>query len=164
MATIVNKAQAHNDGAAFHLVRRAQAAIAGYRHFGDGDLSRYLERDSFQTMATRLADHFFHRSAGLALHAQVSALYLCLLIMAPILQRLTLSAKFDWHRGHMVSFFRVNASGRNKRFHFATRILERSYRPEELAANLDLIGIHDAGMVAVLLDLYRRHAGGSTLK
>lgn len=164
MATIRNRDDARGDGAAYPLVRRAQAAIAGYRHFGDGDLCRYLERDSFRVMATRLTDHFFHRSVGLALYEQVCAIYLCLLVMASILQRLPLSAKFDWHRGHMVSFFRMNAGGRIKRYHVATRTVERSYRPDELRANLGLLGIHDAGMVAVLLDLYRRHAGGLTLK
>lgn len=98
------------------------------------------------------------------MNKQVIDIYTALLTMAPILQRLPLSFKFDWHRGHLLSFIRTNSSGRVGRFYVAVRQVERSYQPELLAANLEALGIHDAGMVAVLLDLYRCHCGGTTLQ
>jgi len=149
---------------AFNLVRRAQASIASYLHFGGGDLTKFLDRDAFQVMAARLANRYFHMSRDLAIHAQVVELYHSLLIMAPILQRLPLSCKIDWHRGHILGHFRRNASGRIGRFHVAIREVARDYQPGLLAANLEAIGIHDADMSAVLLDQYRRHAGGKALK
>jgi hypothetical protein len=164
MPTTELRSATTKDRTAFSLVRRAQASIASFLHFRDGDLSKLLDRDAFQVMAARLANHFFHKSKELAIHAQVEELYLSLLIMAPILQRLPLSCKFDWHRGHLLGFFRRNASGRVGRFHCAIREVERSYQPEMLAANLEAIGIHDADMTTVLLDQYRRHAGGTALK
>lgn len=164
MATIEFRSQTTIDSTAFSLVRRAQAVIASHLHFGDGDLSKYLDRDSFQIMATRLADHYFHRSKELVIYTQVVELYHTLLILAPILQRLPLSCRFDWHRGHLLSHIRRNASGRIGRLHIASREVVRTYQPDLLAANLEVIGIHDAGMVVVLLNLYRRHAGGMALK
>jgi len=164
MPNVEFRSKTTNDRTAFSLVRRAQASIAAFLHFGNGDLFKYLERDSFQTMANKLADHYFHRSTALAIHAQVKELYLTLLILAPILQRLPLSSKFDWHRGHVLGHFRRNASGKIGRYHVSIREVIRAYQPDLLAANLEAIGIHDAGMVAVLQDLYRRHAGGSVLK
>lgn len=164
VATIVSKSARVADDTAYHLVRRAQARIASYRHFGGGDLAQYLERDSFVVMAARLADHYFHRSKSLQVNEQAIEIFMSLLIMAPILQRLPLSFKFDWHRGHLLSFARTNSSGRVGRIYVAVRQVERSYQPDLLAANLEALGIHDAGMVAVLLDLYRRHCGGTTLQ
>ena len=164
MATIVSKTELLADNTAYHLVRRAQARIASYQNFGDGDLALYLERGSFIAMAARLADHYYNRSKDLQMHKQVIEIYTALLTMAPILQRLPLSLKFDWHRGHLLSFIRTNISGRVGRFYVAVRQVERSYQPELLAANLEALGIHDAGMVAVLLDLYRKHCGGTALK
>lgn len=164
MATIRPRAEVAREHTAYHLVRRAQASIAGYLHFGDGDLSKFLARDSFQIMATKLTDQFFPHSTGLAIHAQITELYLVHLIMAPVLQRLPLTCRYDWHRGHVLGFFRRNASGRIGRFHVTIREVDRTYQPDSLAIALELIGIHDADMAAVLLDLHRHHAGGKTLK
>lgn len=164
MATIRQRTEQLHVGMAYHLVRRAQAAIAAYRHFGQGDLSKYLERDAFGTLAQRIAEYFFSKSRNLAIFGQVLELYRVLLVMAPILQRLPLSAHFDWHLGHILGWFRRNATGRVQRFYFQNRCLEMGYQPGLLEANLETLGIHDGGMVAILLDLYRRHAGGVTLK
>lgn len=164
MASISFSGKRLADNTAYHLVRRAQASIASYQHFRDGDLSQYLERESFMTVAAKLTDKFFHKSGGLQFEAQVRELYVVLQIMAPILQRLPLSFKFDWHCGHLLSFVRTHASGRIRRHHVAIRQVERSYQPVLLAANLEAIGIHDATMTEVLQDLYRRHCGGTTLQ
>ena len=164
MPTIEFRSAVTKERTAFAMLCRAQASIASYLHFGMGDLTKYLERDAFQMVATRLADHYFHRSKDLAIYGQVVELYLALLILAPILQRLPLSCRFDWHRSHVLGFIRINASRRIGRFYIAIRQVARSYQPDLLAANLEQIGIHDAGMVEVLQDLYRRHAGGRTLK
>lgn len=134
------------DRTAYHLVRRAQAAIAGYLHFGAGDLVKYLDREAFNVLVARLVALYFHRSVDLAIFTQVRELYHALLILAPILQRLPLSCKFDWHRGHHLGFMRRNASGKSGRFHVATREVQRCYQPDLLAANLEQIGIHDGGM------------------
>jgi len=150
--------------AAYHLVRRAQASIAAYQNFGNGDLSKFLERDSFLYMAERLADHYFYRSKGLVIHGQVKELYLAHLIMAAIIQRLPLSAKYDWHRGHLLSWFRCHANERRKHYHFSVRTITRNYQPDELRDGLVRLGIHDAAFVAFMMDIYRRHAGGTALK
>ena len=152
------------DSGAFHLMRRGQANIAMHRHFEDGDLARFLERDSFNVIAERLTDKFFHKSEGLVLHELVKAIYLVMLILAPIIQMLPLSAKMDWHRGHFLSWYRTNATNVRKRFHCRVRTVERTFQPAQLAANLAQLGIHDAVMLPVILDLYKRHYGGATLK
>jgi hypothetical protein len=164
MATIKSCSAVNLERTAFYLVRRSQASIAGYLNFGQQDLAKYLERDSFRTLATRLTDHFFRKSRDLALSDQVKELYLALLIMAPILQRLPLSAKFDWHSGHLVSFFRSRVNGNQRRYHFSSRTVARTYQPDKLLENLELLGVGDSSMVEVLADLYRRHAGGTVLK
>jgi hypothetical protein len=164
MATITNSVEKFQKKAAYHLVRRSQANIATYLHFGTGDLEKYLERDSFLILSKKLANHYFHRSKGLAIHEQVKDIYLAHLIMAPILQRLPLSFKYDWHRGHLLSWFRRGANGRIRRFHFASRIITRSYKPDDLYVGLEQLGIHDAVFSEFLLDIYRRHAGGTALK
>jgi hypothetical protein len=164
MATISTRAEVSADRCAYHLVRRAQASTAGYLHFNNGDLSKYCERNAFLIMAQRLAAHFFAKSRDLVIFNQVLELYLALLIMAPILQRLPLNPGFDCHHGHLIGFFRRNASGKIMRFHFASRIVERKYQPAEFSRNLDCLGIHDDDMMEFLLDLYRRHAGGRALK
>jgi hypothetical protein len=164
MATITSKAQRLLSNTAYHMVRRAQASIGSYLNFGTGDLTQYLERESFTLMATRLTDRYFNRSKDLQINKQVISIYISLLIMAPILQRLPLSFRFDWHRGHLLSFIRTNSSGSVGRFHVAQREVKRNYQPDLLAANLAAFGIHDGGVVAVLQDLYRRHSGGTTLQ
>lgn len=164
MATIRQRTDQLHSGMAYNLVRRAQASIASYRHFEQGDLAKYLERDAFGTLAQRLAEYYFSKSRDLAIFGQVLELYRVLLVMAPILQRLPLSAHFDWHRGHILGWFRRNATGRVQRFYFQDRCVEMGYQPGLLEANLETLGIYDGGMVAILLDLYRRHAGGVTLK
>ena len=65
---------------------------------------------------------------------------------AALLQRLPLSAKNDWHRGHLVSWFRCNCNGRRRRYHFRVREIARDYQPDLLAANLWQCGIHDAAI------------------
>lgn len=164
MAEVRNRADQLRNDVAYSLVRRAQAGIARYRHFDNDDLSRYMDRDAFEIIAKRLTDRFFHRSIGLDIHEQVQELYRALLVMAPVLQRIPLSSKIDWHRGHLISFFRANINGRRNRFHFLEREVDRVYNPELLGDNLASLGVHDSTMVCVLSDLYRRHAGGATLK
>jgi hypothetical protein len=148
---------------AYHAVRRAQGSIAQYCHFRDGDLSRYLSRDSFATVAGRLADKYFHKSRGMAIWEMATEIYHVLLIMAPIVQRLQLSTKYDWHRGHVLSWFRVQCSNRRKRYH-AVREIERAFQPDLLGTNLAQLGVHDSAMMETILELYRRHCGGRTLK
>ena len=161
---LTNSRDTFNKNAAYHLVRRAQASIAGYQNFGNGDLAKFLERDSFLHMAEKLADHYFHRSRGLVIHEQVKDLYLAHLIMAAIIQRLPLSSKYDWHLGHLLSWFRCHANERRKHYHFSVRVITRNYQPDELQAGLLRLGIHDAAFVAFMMDIYRRHAGGTALK
>ncbi len=164
MVMIASNAESMLDRTAYHLVRRGQASIANYQQFNTADLSKYLEREAFLIVAERLAHTYFHKSVGLALHDNVVDLYQALLVMAPILQRLPISFKFDWHRGHLLGFVRTNACTRKGRFHAASREVERQYQPDKLAASLEALGIHDADFVAVLQDLYRRHCGGTTLQ
>lgn len=148
----------------YQQIRRAQAHIASYLHFNNGDLVRYLDRSSFNIMADRLAEHFFHRSESMAIYQMVSEIYLAMMIVAPILQRLPLSTHCDWHRGHLLGWFRKNANGRIKRFYFGKRLIERTYAPDLLASNLERLGVHDTAMQETLLNLYRRHCGGTALK
>lgn len=164
MVMIASNAESMLDRTAYHLVRRGQASIANYQQFNTGDLSKYLERDAFLTVAERLAHTYFHKSTGLTLHNNVVELYQALLVTAPILQRLPLSFKIGWHRGHLLGFIRTHVNGKAGRFYAAIREVERKYQPDRLAASLETIGIHDADFVAVLQDLYRRHCGGTTLQ
>jgi len=164
MVMIASNAESMLDRTAYHLVRRGQAAIANYQQFNTGDLLKYLEREAFLIVAERLAHKYFHKSTGLTLHNNVVELYQALLVMAPLLQRLPLSFKIDWHRGHLLGFIRTHVNGKAGRFHAAIREVERQYQPTKLAASLEALGIHDADFVAVLQDLYRRHCGGTTLQ
>lgn len=164
MVMIASFTEVTLDRTAYHLLRRGQASIASYQHFNAGDLVKFLDRATFLTVAERLADKYFHKSTGLTLHNNVVELYQALLVTAPILQRLPLSFKIDWHRGHLLGFIRTHVNGKAGRFHAAIREVERQYQPDRLAANLEALGIHDADFVAVLQDLYRRHCGGATLQ
>jgi len=164
MAIIRSIDEARIERAAYGLVCRAQYSIASYLKIGDGDLSKYLERDAFNEVANRLTDKYFHRSRDLEIASMVQRLYVVLLILAPILQRLSLSMKFDWHLGHVISFIRANTNRRIRRFYFGIRTVERSYRPDDVRANIARLGICDSLMIEELMDLYRRHAGGTALK
>lgn len=164
IAMIVSYAELMLDRTAYYMVRRGQATIANYQQFNKGNLSKYMERDAFLVVAERLAHKYFHKSVGLALHDNVVELYQALLVLAPILQRLPLSYKIDWHRGHLLGFVRTSTCTRKGRFHAASREVERQHQPDKLAASLEALGIHDADFVAVLQDLYRRHCGGTTLQ
>jgi len=164
MAILVNNGDTFQKSATFHLVRRSQASIAGYRHFDNGDLAKFLERNSFQFFAAKLADHYFHRSKGLVIYEQAKDGFLANLIMAPILQRLPLSCKFDWHRGHLLSWFRCHVNGRMRQYHYGSRNIARTYQPDYLLVGLEQLGIHDATFVEFIMDIYRRHAGGVALK
>lgn len=163
MATIKPSSEATAKQNDYYLLRRAQAAIAAYLNFGNGDLSKYLDRPAFNCMAEKLAAHYFHISSALV-QALVMQIYLVLLVLSPVLQRQPMSCKFDWHAGHILSFIRRNTSSKVGRVHAAVRADDRSYQPDRMAANLEALGIRDAEMVAVVLDLYRHHAGGTTLK
>lgn len=147
----------------YWLVRRAQAAIAAYLNFGNGDLSKYLDRPAFNNMAEKLTVNYFHKSSVLV-QALVIQIYLVMLVLAPVLQRQRMSCKFDWHTGCVLSFVRRSTGSKEGRTHAAVREVDRSYQPDKMADNLEAIGIRDNDMVAVVLDLYRRHAGGTTLK
>lgn len=164
MATIKLCSDIIQENTAYHRVRRAQARIAAYRNFGDGDLAMYLERESFDTVAERLAKHYFHKSVGRAIYDQAKELFKISMIMAPILQRIQYSSKYDWHRGHVLSWFRCNISSRRKRYHLSILDNNRNYQPEQFSARLEALCLRDTFMVQVLNDIYRRHAGGSTLK
>ena len=59
MATINQFTAVMSERTVFSMVRRAQASIASYQHFDNGDLSKYLIRDSFMVMAERLVKLFF---------------------------------------------------------------------------------------------------------
>jgi hypothetical protein len=164
MPKIVSKALILAENITFNLLRRAQAAIAGYLNYGNGDLSKYLEREPFADTAEACARHFFPKSHGMVAFPQIIELMLTLLIMAPVLQRLPLSFRFDWHSGHLVSWFRVHCSGRRQRFYFACREVPRQFDPDKLHRNLARLHIHDEPFIEHLADLYRRHYGGTTLK
>lgn len=149
---------------AYTLVRRAQAAIAGYRHFGPGDLCRFLERPAFEAVATRLAAKYFHRSTNLALYQAVINLYVIYLIVAPLLQRVPYSSKLDWHPGHVLSWFRRYCAGRPGRVHVAVNEVPRIFAPDTLLANLEALGLHDGEFNALLLDQFRRGYGQPTVQ
>lgn len=149
---------------AYTLVRRAQAAIAGYRHFGPGDFCRFLERPAFEAVAAKLAAKYFHRSTNLALYQAVINLYVLYLIVAPVLQRVPYSSKLDWHAGHVLSWFRRYCAGRPARVHVAVKEVARSYAPDTLLSNLEALGLHDGEFNALLLDQFRRGYGEPTVQ
>lgn len=163
MATIKPSSEISVSQNDYYLVRRAQAVIAAYLNFGNGDLSKYLDRASFNTIAEKLTTQYFYKSSALV-QALVMQVYLALLVLAPVLQRQPMSCKFDWHAGHILSFIRRNTSSKVGRVHAAVRADDRSYQPDKLAASLEAVGVRDNDMVAVVLDLYRRHSGGTALK
>jgi len=164
MAEMKLKVDTMQERTAYTLVRRAQAAVAGYRHFGPGDLCRFLERTAFEIMATKLAEKYFHRSTNLALYQAVINLYVLYLIVAPLLQRVPYSAKLDWHPGHVLSWFRRYCAGRPGRVHVAVKEVARSYAPDTLLANMEALGLHDNEFNALLLDQFRRGYGEPTVQ
>ena len=107
MATIKPSSEATAKQNDYYLLRRAQAVIAAYQHFGNGDLSKYLDRASFNTIAEKLTTQYFYKSSALV-QTLVMQVYLALLVLAPVLQRQQMSCKLDWHIGHVLSFIRRN--------------------------------------------------------
>jgi len=164
MAVINSLSTKLEQNTAYYQLRRSQARIASFLHFRTGSLSRYLKSTSFKLMANRLAEKYFHLSQGAAMYESIVELYMILLIIAPILQRIPLSMRFDWHTGHVLSVFRADCSRRRNRIFYACREIPREYAPETLSANLQRLGIHDAIMVKWLHKLYDRHTGGKGLQ
>jgi len=152
MATIKPSSETSVNQNDYYLLRRAQAAIAAYLNFGNGDLSKYLDRASFNTIAEKLTMQYFYKSSELV-QALVMQVYLVLRVLAPVLQRQYMSCKFDWHTGHVLSFIRRCTGSKEGRVHAAVRAVNRSYQPDKMAAGLEAVGIRDAEMVAVVLDL-----------
>lgn len=95
------------------LVRRAQRslALAGRHH----DLMRYLERDSFQTVAGALVERYMPRSTKKQLEiADVfRELYATWLVLAPIANRAQGYWRPWWSPGIMTSWMRIQSN----RFH-----------------------------------------------
>jgi len=85
--------------ASYHLVRRAQARVAGQQHFTEDELYDIRERDSFLNIARICRDKYFHHSEGLQVSDHISELYIDVLVMAPILHKISHSMKFDWSKG-----------------------------------------------------------------
>lgn len=164
MATIKLLKEKLEQNTAYYHLRRGQSHIASYLHFRTGSLNHYRKSASFRLMAGRLAAKYFSLSRELALYQEIIELYTALLIMAPILQRIPLSMRFDWHTGHVLSLFRADCSRRRNRIFYACREIPCEYAPETLSANLEQLGIHDAIMVKWLHKLYDRHIGGRGLQ
>lgn len=164
MASIRLSCEAMSHTMAYSQVRRAQAAIADFHHFGDGDLSRYLGRPAFEEMAGRLAQKFFHHSKELAMFNHVQELFMLFLVMAPIFQRSPYSTKLDWHTGHVLGWFRTYCAGPPHRVFAAIREVPRQFDPDKLTANLTALGVRDGEFIALLIDHYRRSYGESTVR
>jgi hypothetical protein len=149
---------------AFSMVRNAQASIALYQNFTDGDLAKFLVRDSFNTVAQALAEKYFPQMKDMAVFAEIILLYVMHLIMAPILQRITRSAGYDWNAGHLLSQFRRECSGRNKRHYFGVHPFTTSYHPNFLEYGISSLRINDTVFITELLDLYKKNCGGTRLR
>lgn len=75
------------------LVRRAQASITSYCHFGKKHLSTYLDRPAFQELAQELAQKYFHKSISNAVFPEIVDVYAAYLVISSLLQRLPLSVR-----------------------------------------------------------------------
>lgn len=148
----------------FYLMRRGQAFITQRLHFGEGELCAFRDRSSFQSIAKICAEKYFHQAGEGDVFPFICELYTDVMIMAPILQRLPYSFKFDWTRAHVLSWFRTACNDNIKRFFFSTETCPRSYNVDLLRLNLETLGVHDSAYVDVLVEQFKRHYAGPYLR
>ncbi|WP_041973827.1 hypothetical protein [Geobacter sp. OR-1] len=72
--------------------------------------------------------------------------------------------KPDWHRGHVLGWFRTNCAGPPQRVFAAVREVSREFDKERLTANLAALGVSDGGLLEMLLDHFRRSYGEVTAR
>lgn len=75
MAMILKNSDVMIERMAYSQLRSMQAAIAGYLHFGVGDLAKYLECKAVHVIARRLTDYYFPKSRNLKIDQYVFDLY-----------------------------------------------------------------------------------------
>jgi len=72
--------------------------------------------------------------------------------------------KFDWSKGHVLTWFRTNCNDNVKRFFYSTATIPRDFDLYNLCTNLDQLGIHDKTYMGSLVEQYKRHYGGFSLR
>lgn len=149
--------------AAYFLMRRGQAVITQRLHFSEGELCAYRDRDSFQAIAKIATAKYFHQSTGELLPV-ICDLYTDYMVTAPIIQRLPYTFRVDWTRGHVLSWIRANCNDNIKRYYFSAATYPRTFDPDLLRRNLDVLGVHDSQYIEVLTEQYKRHYGGACLR
>lgn len=164
MTMIESSSAAFKRKTAYYQVRRAQQSIASYLNYDNGDLAKYLERESFEMVAQKITDKYFFQFKDLTVYKHIVSLYVALLIMSPIIQRIPESAGFNWHSGHFLSLLRRDCSNRIRKYHFAAHKLPVTYQPRLLRDGLDKLGIYDTDFIAAIMELYRMNCRGIALR
>lgn len=149
---------------AYHLMRRGQAVITQRQFFDEGELCAFRDRDSFQTVAKISASKYFHQAQKGDVFPFICDLYVDVMVMFPIIQRLPYSFKIDWTPGHVLSWVRANCNDHIKRFFYSAETHPRTFNPGLLRQNLAELGVHDFVYVDVLVEQYKRHYSGPHLR
>jgi hypothetical protein len=152
------------ENAAYYLMRRGQAKIASRQHFSSGELLEFRDRSAFATLAGYCCGKYFPHCENLEIGKLVHDLYIDVQVMAPLLQRLPYSMKFDWRRGHVLTWFRVNCNDHIKRFYYSATTFPRTFAPDILTANLNQLGIHCPTYTGMLVEQYKQHYGGGYVR
>lgn len=130
------------DPSALALIRRAQRAIS--RDYCLRSLSQYAGRDSFQSIATSVAHHYFPRAATRGNTQNLSDLteiYAHVFVLGPLLYRLTGCYRPDWNIGTILSWFRRCMTVNTNQMKWSIFPVEFAYEPELIITALESIGL-----------------------
>lgn len=145
-------------------VRQAEARLVKLQEFGGTILSDAMQLRYVRNVAYKLTDKFFYNSRDLVIYQDMVRMYQLLLVCAPILQKLPLSTRFDWHNGHILSWFRRFSGGSVKRCFYAPYQFPRELDTAKMVRHLRThFRITDRGFIQEAVELYECYYGCTTV-
>jgi len=149
-------------GDGFNLYLRLRFLLAGIARclfFFDKELNEIMQGAPCRVFAARCTEHFFHKSRMAAMYGDMLLLFQCLVTITPVLQRQRNSMAFDWHHGHILTWFRVNTSAHVGRYYFSVEEHPRVHDPVLLRRNLKELKIVDSRFIDTLEMVFRAYYG-----
>jgi hypothetical protein len=148
---------------AYSRLRYLLAGIARCLRFMEKELVEVMNGTPCVTMAHRAAEKYFYLSRTSAVYGDMVIMFQALFTVAPVLQRLKGSMGFDWHHGHVLTWFRTNTAMNIGRWYFGCQELSRVPDPVVLRENLHHLRIYDGKFADTLEMLMRCYYGRNSV-
>jgi hypothetical protein len=153
-------------GDGFNMYLRLRYLLAGIARclfFYDKELVEIMQSAPCRNFSARCTEHYFHESRSAAIYDDMTLLFQSLITIAPILQQQQNSMGFDWHHGHVLTWFRVNTAAHVGRHFLSVEEHPRVHDSLVLRENLNILNIHDSRFVDTLEMLFRAYYGRPSL-